>query len=115
MMLLAYVRSRFFTSHETSGSPRKTVEINEVGVTVVRHRVARLIRKFGLKAIHKTRFKETTDIVHSGPVPSSMLEQDFEATGPIQKWGMGIIYTWMAEGRLYFAIVLDLYSRRIVG
>ncbi|CAN1555038.1 Tra5 Transposase and inactivated derivatives [Caulobacteraceae bacterium] len=115
MVLLAHVRSQFFTSHETYGSPRMTVELNEAGVAVGRHRVARLMRENGLKAFQKRRFKKTTDSAHGGPIAPNMLDQDFETTGPNQKWGVDISYVWTAEGWLYLAIVLDFYSRRIVG
>ena len=77
----------------------------------------------GLKARQKTRFKKTTDSDHDGPVASNVLDQDFAADGPDQKWGVmpaaccphDISYVWTAEGWLYLAIVLDLFSRRIVG
>ena len=98
----------------------------------------------GLKARQKTRFKTTTDSDHDGsgscvgrifcttpvstlvenaPVASTVLDQDFAADGPDQKWGVmpaaccphDISYVWTAEGWLYLAIVLDLFSRRIVG
>ena len=115
MVLLAHVRSQFFTSHETYGSPRMTVELNEAGVAVGRHRVARLMRQNGLKAFQKRRFKKTTDSAHGGPIAPNMLDQDFETTGPNQKWGVDISYVWTAEGWLYLAIVLDFFSRRIVG
>ena len=115
MVLLAHIRSQFHTSHETYGSPRMSVELNEAGVPVGRHRVARLMRDNGLKALQKRRYKKTTDSAHGGPVAPNLLDQDFEATGPNQKWGVDISYVWTAEGWLYLAIVLDFYSRRIVG
>lgn len=76
-----------------------------------------------MKARQKTRFKKTTDSDHGGPVASNVLDQDFTADGPDQKWGVmrdacfqhDISYVWTAEGWLYLAIVLDLFSRRIVG
>jgi putative transposase len=107
--------SQFFTSHETYGSPRMTVELNEAGVAVGRHRVARLMRENGLKAFQKRRFKRTTDSAHGGLIAPNMLDQDFETTGPNQKWGVDISYIWTAEGWLYLAIVLDFFSRRIIG
>jgi putative transposase len=115
MVLLAHVRSQFFTSHETYGSPRMTVELNEAGVAAGRHRVARLMRENGLKAFQKRRFKRTTDSAHGGLIAPNMLDQDFEATAPNQKWGVDISYVWTAEGWLYLAIVLDFFSRRIIG
>jgi putative transposase len=78
-------------------------------------RVARLMRDNGLKALQKRRYKKTTDSGHGGPVAANLLDQDFACDGPDQKWGADISYIWTAEGWLYLAIVLDLYSRRIVG
>jgi putative transposase len=115
MILLAHIRADFATSNETYGSPRMHVELNENGVTVGLHRVARLMSENGLKARQKTRFKKTTDSDHGGPVAKNVLDQDFTADGPDQKWGVDISYVWTAEGWLYLAIVLDLFSRRIVG
>ena len=73
------------------------------------------MRENGLKARQRTRFKKTTDSDHGGPVAPNVLGQDFCAEAPDQKWGVDISYVWTAEGWLYLAIVLDLFSRRIVG
>ncbi len=115
MVMLAYIRAEFVTSNETYGSPRMHAELKELGLSIGRHRVARLMSENGLKARQKTRFKRTTDSDHGGPVASNVLDQDFTATAPDQKWGVDISYVWTAEGWLYLAIVLDLFSRRIVG
>ncbi len=115
MVLLAHIRAEFRTSNETYGSPRMTAELNEDGIAVGRHRVARLMRDNGLKALQKRRFKKATDSDHKGPVAANVLDQDFAAVGPNEKWGVDISYVWTAEGWLYLAIVLDLYSRRIIG
>ena len=115
MVLLAHIRAQFATSNETYGAPRMHVELQEDGLDVGRHRVARLMRDNGLKALQKRRYKNTTDSNHGGPVAANLLDQDFACDGPDQKWGADISYIWTAEGWLYLAIVLDLYSRRIVG
>ena len=106
MVLLAHIGSQFELSHETCDSLRMHVELNEVGVPVGRHRVARLMRDNNLKALQKRRYKKTTDSDHGGLVAPYLLDQE---------WGVDISYIWTREGRLYLAIVLDLYSRRIVG
>jgi FHA domain len=80
-----------------------------------RHWIARLMRDNDLKARQRRRFKKTTGSNHGGPVAPNHLDQDFAATAPDQKWAAGISYVWTAEGWLYLAIVLDLYSRRIAG
>ena len=115
MILLAHIRAEFSTSNETYGSPRMHAELKESGLAIGRHRVARLMRENGLKARQKTRFKKTTDSDHDDPVAPNILDQDFTAEGPDQKWGVDISYVWTAQGWLYLAIVLDLFSRRIVG
>lgn len=115
LVLLAHIRAQFATSNETYGAPRMHVELREDGLAVGRHRVARLMRDNGLKALQKRRYKKTTDSNHGGPVAANLLDQDFACDGPDQKWGADISYIWTAEGWLYLAIVLDLYSRRIVG
>ena len=115
MVLLAHIRSQFASSNETYGAPRMHVELREDGVSVGRHRVARLMRDNGLKALQKRRYKKTTDSCHGSPVAANILDQDFACDMPNQKWGADISYIWTAEGWLYLAIVLDLYSRRIVG
>lgn len=115
MVLLAHIRAQFATSNETYGAPRMHVELREDGLDVGRHRVARLMRDNGLKALQKRRYKNTTDSNHGGPVAANLLDQDFACDGPDQKWGADISYIWTVEGWLYLAIVLDLYSRRIVG
>ena len=114
-VLLREIRTQFSASNETYGSPRMTVELNEDGFEVGRHRVARLMRENALKALQRKRFKKTTDSDHGGPVAPNLLDQDFTATAPNQKWGVDISYVWTNEGWLYLAIVLDLFSRRIVG
>ena len=115
MIMLSCIRAEFATSNETYGSPRMHAELKEQGWSIGRHRVARLMRENGLKARQKTRFRRTTDSAHGGPVARNVLDQDFAADRPNQKWGVDISYVWTAEGWLYLAIVLDLYSRRIVG
>jgi putative transposase len=115
LVLLAHIRSAFILSHETYGSPRMTRELQDEGLKVGRRRTARLMRENGLKARQKRRFKRTTDSHHSFPVAPNLLEQDFSAEGPNEKWAADISYLWTNEGWLYLAVVLDLFARRVVG
>ena len=115
MIILAHIRNHFALSRETYGSPRMYVELYEEGSAAGRRRVARLMRQNGLKARQKTRFKRTTDSNHSEPIAPNLLDQDFSCEAPDQKWGVDISYIWTTEGWLYLAIVVDLYSRRIIG
>ena len=107
LILLAHIRAEFSTSHETYGSPRMHAELQTSGLVIGRHRVARLMSENGLKARQKTRFKKTTDSDHGGPVAPNVLDQNFTAQGPDEKWGVDISYVWTAEGWLYLAIVLE--------
>ena len=115
MVLLAHVRSAFALSNGTYGSPRMTRELRDSGLTVGRRRTARLMRENGLRARQKRRFKRTTDSQHAWPVAPNLLDQDFTATGPDEKWGADISYVWTREGWLYLAVIIDLFARRVVG
>ncbi len=115
MIFLAHIRARFAASNGTYGSPRMHVDLCEDGLTIGRHRTARLMRDNALKANQKRRFKKTTDSNHGGSIAANLLDQDFTCDGPDRKWGVDISYVWTAEGWLYLAIVLDLFSRRIIG
>lgn len=115
LVLLAHARSSFALSNETYGSPRMTRELQDNGFAVGRRRTARLMRENDLKARQKRRFKRTTDSEHSWPVAPNIIDQDFAARGPNQKWGVDISYVWTREGWLSLAVVIDLFSRRVVG
>ena len=115
MVLLAHVRSAFALSNGTYGSPRMTHELRDQGLQVGRRRTARLMRDNGLKARQKRRFKRTTDSEHAFPVAPNLIDQDFTAQAANRKWGADISYVWTREGWLYLAVVIDLFSRRVVG
>ena len=114
-VLIAHIRSAFSLSNGTYGSPRMVRELQDEGFAVGRHRVARLMREHGLKARMKRRFRRTTDSHHAWPIAPNLLEQNFHADRPNQKWVADISYVWTREGWLYLAVVLDLFSRRVVG
>lgn len=90
-------------------------ELRGDGLVVGRRRVTRLMRENGMKARRRRRFKRTTDSLHAFPVAPNLLDQDFAAAGPNQKWGADISYVWTREGWLYLAVVTDLFARRDVG
>ena len=115
MVLLAHVRSAFALSNGTYGSPRMTRELQDEGFAIGRRRTARLMRENDLKARQKRRFKRTTDSQHAWPVAPNIIDQDFAAAGPDEKWGADISYVWTREGWLYLAVVIDLFARRVVG
>jgi putative transposase len=115
MVYLAHIRTAFALSNGTYGSPRMHRDLVDEGHEIGRHRTARLMRENQLIARQKRRFKRTTDSEHAWPVAPNLVAQDFTADGPDRKWGADISYIWTAEGWLYLAVVLDLFSRRVVG
>jgi putative transposase len=97
------------------GSPRVHAVLAGQGVTTSRKRVARLMREQGLCARRPRRFRKTTDSNHRFPVADNVLERRFEVDAPDTAWAGDITYIPTREGWLYLAILLDLYSRRVVG
>jgi len=102
-------------SHRRYGSPRVHAELRGRGRTTSRKRVARLMRTQGLRARHKRRFRTTTDSAHEFPVAPNIVKRKFEADAPNKTWVTDITYIWTPEGWLYLAVILDLFSRRVVG
>ena len=97
------------------GSPRIYQELKEKKLPCSENRVARLMRKIGLRAKHKRSFRVTTKANPEHPVAPNLLGRAFMAEKPNQKWTSDITYIRTNEGWLYLAVVLDLFSRRIVG
>src|SRR3546814_15536426 len=89
--------------------------LREDGQTVGRLRVARLMRQEGLRAKAKRKYKATTNSNHKLPVAPNLLQQNFNASVPNQKWVGDITYIATDEGWLYLAVALDLYLRLVVG
>jgi transposase-like protein len=97
------------------GSPRIHAELRVQGRRIGRKRVARLMRGMGLSARRKRRFRRTTDSAHALPVAPNRLARGFTAAAPDHVWLDDLTYIGPAEGWLYLAVMLDLFSRRIVG
>jgi len=107
---------RLHTEHKGRvGAPRVTRHLREEGQRVGKNRVAHLMRSEGLRAKAARKYKATTNSNHNLPVAPNLLEQDFSATAPNQKWVSDITYIATDEGWLYLAVVLDLHSRLVVG
>ncbi|QHT66941.1 IS3 family transposase [Rhodocytophaga rosea] len=113
--LLKEIHKIHQASKQTYGSPRIHAHLKANGFKYGEKRIARLMRLNGIKPKWKKKFKITTDSRHSLPVANNKLNQDFKVTVPNQKWTADITYVWTKEGWLYLAVVLDLFSRRIVG
>ena len=105
----------FFKHHRRYGEPRITRTLKAEGHHVNHKRVARIMRENSWKAKAAKRFKATTNSRHNLPVAPNLLKQDFVALTPNQKWCSDITYIWTEEGWLYLAVILDLFSKKIIG
>lgn len=113
--LLRRIREIFRMQGRRYGSPRIWAELLAMGWRVSRKRVARLMRLDGMFALRKQgygRRKKATALAAAAP---NLLQQDFSANGINQKWLADIVQIATSEGRLHLAVVMDAYSRRIVG
>lgn len=109
-------RLSFIDSDRTYGARRVWRDVMEAGYSCGLHRVERLMRGQGLRARPKPRaFPVDRGERLSSAVAPNLLDREFNATSPNQKWVADFTYLWTAEGWLYVAVVMDLYSRRIVG
>lgn len=110
------IRRIFEQHHGIYGAPRITEELRALGQRLNRKRVERLMREMGLQAKQKRKFRPQTTVVEPDAVIApNLLEQDFTAGSPNQRWVGDITYLETTEGFEYLATVIDLYSRRVVG
>lgn len=114
-LLLQTIRAIFMMSRQTYGSPRIHAELKEQGFKCSRRRVARLMRKANLVAKMRKFFKRTTRVDGRRKAAPNLLEQNFSAILPNQKWVADITYVKTLEGWLYVSIILDLFSRKVIG
>ena len=113
--LLVEIRTIHRQSRRTYGSPSIWDELVSRGYRVNEKRVARLMRAAGIRAKTVKKWRATTDSNHKLPVAVNTLERQFSVTAPNRVWAGDITYVWTAEGWLYLAVVLDLYSRAVIG
>src|SRR5262245_4444324 len=97
------------------GSPRVHAELRDRGHRVGRKRVARLMRQHGLCGRRRRRFRVTTDSNHPRLVAANVLDRQFAVAAPDTTWVTDITYLWTREGWLYLAVILDRFSRAVVG
>ena len=109
------IREIFVKSKYTYGSRRILRQLLSEGYTIGRYRVRSLMRKLNLKARGTKRYKVTTDSSHKYPTAPNLLNRQFEVEVPNKVWTSDITYVWTLEGWLYLAIVMDLFSRHIIG
>jgi transposase InsO family protein len=115
MVLLAHIRELHGLVLGSYGRPRMTEELKELGLCVGHRRVGRLMKQNGIRIVRTRKYKATTDSNHTFNIAPNLLDQDFSASEPNQKWAGDISYIWTREGWLYLAVIIDLYSRRVIG
>lgn len=115
-MLLEQIKIEYKSSRQTYGSPRIQASLRRNGFACGRHRVARLMRRAGISPQKRHSWHPVTTQRQPSMIPApNLLNQDFSATTTNAKWVSDFTYIDTAEGWVYLAIILDLYSRKIVG
>ena len=113
--LLTAIRARHSESDGVYGAPRIHQDLLEDGQSCGLQRVQRLMRRNGIRSCVRRRYKATTDSQHAHPVAANLLKQEFSVAAPNHTWVADITYIRTREGWLYLAVVLDLYSRALIG
>jgi putative transposase len=113
--LCHYMKMYFAQSRQSMGSRRMKKQLCKEGFQIGRYKIRQLMKKLGLVVKRKQRFILTTDSKHSLPVAPNLLNRQFNPAQPNQVWTTDITYIWTLQGWLYLAVVIDLYSRRVIG
>ena len=109
------IRSIYEQRKRVYGCLRITAELREEGFSCSKNRVARLMRKQGITARTRRRFRVTTNSKHNKPIAENLVEMQFNPEKKNSLWTTDITYIWTREGWLYLAVVLDLWSRSVIS
>lgn len=115
MLIEKEINEIYKKSHGRYGSPRIYAELRRRGKKINRKRIVRLMRINEIRALTKRKYKATTNSSHNKPVAENLLNQNFKVSLPNNIWISDITYIWTSEGWLYLAVILDLFSRKVVG
>ena len=113
--ILVEIKESHKNSRRAYGSPRIVEDLKEKGMKCGKNRVARLMKANGIAGKAKKKFKATTNSNHALPVAENLLNQNFEAVKPNTVWLSDITYIATLEGWLYLVVIIDLFSRQVVG
>jgi putative transposase len=105
----------FTHNKQCFGSRRLADRLQKQGIPVGRYKTRRIMRELSLKVRYPKRFKVTTDSHHSEAISPNRLDRQFQVAKPNQVWTTDITYVWTLQGWLYVAVVIDLFSRQVVG
>ncbi|CAM3987667.1 Integrase core domain protein [Paenibacillus lactis] len=109
------VKEVYDTSRQLYGSPKVTQQLKKKGVSISERTVTRIMKENGIRSKTVKKYKATTNSKHTLPVQENVLNREFTASKPNEKWVTDITYVSTGEGWLYLASVMDLFSRKIVG
>ena len=115
LVLRRRMKALFAASRESLGSRTLAENLRQEGFVIGRDKTRRRMKQLNLKVKQKRKYKVTTDSKHQLPVAENVLDRQFSPQGPNQAWGSDITYLWTQEGWVYLAVIIDLYSRRVVG
>jgi len=113
--LMMNIRAVHTRSHGTYGRPRVHAELLEQGIEVGQRRIARLMRQDGLAGVPRKRFRVTTQSDESHKPCENLVNREFNVTAPNRVWVTDITYIQVGAQWLYLAVILDLFSRKVVG
>lgn len=113
--MIEWIQDIAESSEHTYGYRRMKKALNILGYRVGRNKTRKLMKEAGVKVKHKKKYKVTTNSNHKQPVFDNLLEREFAVEKPDQVYASDITYIWTQEGWLYLAVVIDLYSRKVVG
>ncbi|MBR0560517.1 IS3 family transposase [Neokomagataea sp. TBRC 2177] len=113
--LVVHIRTLHTQNRQRYGRPRMTAALKALGFSVGHRRIGRLMQEQKLRVIRTRRFKVTTNSAHNHVIAPNHLHQNFSITMKNQKWAADLTYIWTREGWVYLAVVLDLFSRRVIG
>jgi len=110
-----HLKAAFAQSQQTFGSRRLRTEMHKKGIRIGRYKIRRLMREARLVPVWKRKFVNTTDSTHTLPVADNLLNRQFNPEHPNQAWAADITYIRTRAGWMYLAVVLELFSRKVIG
>ena len=113
--MLIWVKEIAKASDDTYGSRRMKKALNALGFPISRNKARKLMKEANVQVRHRKKYKVTTNSNHKQPVFNNLVQRQFDVPEPDQVYVADITYIWTQEGWLYLAVVIDLYSRKVVG
>ncbi len=115
LSLLRAIEDVHTSSRKTYGSPRIYAQLKGMGHEVGKTKVERTMKRHGIRAKTKRKFRVTTDSKHNLPIAPNLIDRNFSPAQPNSVWAGDITYIWTNEGWLFLAVIVDLFSRQVVG